>query len=181
MFAKRVMLLIFLIFEVSHGQSCRNELSFANYEDIDSGRFALDLNFINSDTVSGLQLPITFNNTQISIFLDSVSFLQGRCTNFALKSCEIDSSKKASYIILINNIDSDSSIQALPPGAGMLARIHFSYDFVDSLNSEACSIELDERNLYDSSIESSFECWNSLADDVDCCLVPYIINLVEPY
>ena len=97
--------------------------------------FKIYVNLSNVDTLSGFQLPFSFDLGQVDVVCDSVSFADGRCEYFEMCIDKIDNEAK---VVLLNGIavlDPEGNTPDLAPGDGRIATVYFTASQVD-YNSE---------------------------------------------
>jgi hypothetical protein len=80
----------------------------------------------NVDTLAGMQVPIYYRSEEVDILCDSISFIDSRCSNFALKWSKIEPAGKVAFFTFIAMTDPSSDIPPLYPGEGLVATLWFT-------------------------------------------------------
>ena len=93
-----------------------------------NSHFSLGVYLENSDTLAGLQIPVSFDFGETVISCDSISFAGGRCQDFEFLDSKIDNERHIVYISGVSNISAEANNEPLLPGRGEIARIYFTYE-----------------------------------------------------
>ncbi len=104
----------------------QNRITFENLQLLESQTISLDVLLVNSDTVEGIQIPITYSNTTDGISCDSVSFSGSSCAFYDVKQAELFNEQNSLYIRGICNTNIDSDNTPLLPGTNFICNIYFS-------------------------------------------------------
>jgi len=104
-----------------------NIISFDNIQMDQGNDLTIDVCLANSDTIAGMQLPITFGKMPEGFIIDTVLFEGSRCADFEMKLCEILNGQNGVFFNLISNVTVDSQDRSLVPGSGLLCRLHFTW------------------------------------------------------
>lgn len=151
----------------------QNTISFDNLQVYPERIISVDVSLANSDTIEGMQLPISFRGSRAIVTCDSVSFAGGRCDAFDFKQPEIFDNKKAVFVGLVSNTDVDFNNSPLLPGSGTICKLFFSLP--DSL--ERTDFRLGKARIRHGRRDFSFMIWTPTARKVHGNVVPFNCRL----
>ena len=122
-FKPTAIFMIILFILVASQALGQNIISFGNVQENPDSTLTVDVFLANSDTIAGMQIPISFPDMHHEFSIDSVTFEGSRCARFDMKHYEILPLQKALFINLIADAEVDSIDKFLVPGSGLLCEL----------------------------------------------------------
>ncbi|MCP4582483.1 MAG: hypothetical protein GY839_12805 [candidate division Zixibacteria bacterium] len=123
---KAVLTLIAILLCISFAAAESNRCSFGNFHRINSDQFSVAIKIANHDTLGGFQVPFSFDNDDVEMSCDSVSFIDSRCGHFDFLNAKIDNESKS--LLVMGIYQTNPAVEATPllPGNGMVARAYYT-------------------------------------------------------
>jgi len=128
--------------------------------------FAVKVYMLNTDTLSGCQIPTFYRSENIDLYCDSISLVGSRCEYFMfndIKLPQTEEGDKVAYFQLIDTINPKVYVDALAPGDGLLATLYFTAP----KDAPEGSVKLTRGMIPHPHISFIFAVWDTMGNEVD--------------
>jgi hypothetical protein len=128
----------------------------------------IELNLTNSDTLSGIQIPLDLGLSKLGLQFDSVSFAGSRVEHFYGSFYNIYPEQNKVFIFILESADAEINSAPLLPGSGKIATIYLTRVSTPESDSHEITnerIEAPRRDL-------SFSAWDYHGKGVTLEFVP---------
>lgn len=123
---KLVMTIVSIFFMLSAAMAGNNRCSFGGFEELGNNQFAINISIANHDILAGFQIPFSFEDENIDMECDSISFVNSRCSNFDFLEGQINNENKSILVMGIYQVNPAVEQDPLSPGHGLVAKAYFT-------------------------------------------------------
>ncbi|MCP4580516.1 MAG: hypothetical protein GY839_02780 [candidate division Zixibacteria bacterium] len=134
MMNKLMMTAVCVIIMLNAANAGNNRCSFGGFEELGINQFAIDISINNHDTLAGFQIPFSFEDEEIDMTCDSISFIESRCGNFDMLDGQINNENKSILIMGIYQVNPAVEQDPLSPGHGLVAKAYFTVNNPDEIH-----------------------------------------------
>jgi len=152
-----------------------NVCKVENLESYNSDHYSVTVSLTNSDTLAGFQIPLYFDFDQSSLIIDSVSFNESRCIDFAVLDSKIDTSTSNVLVASIFDVSGTDYYSPLFPGYGNIAKIYFTV--IENSSNNKLKIKLSHYQYDNNKIGYSF--WSPDAVEIRCRFETQPLQIIE--
>ena len=128
----------------------------------------IELNLTNSDTLSGMQIPLDLGLSKLGLQLDSVSFVGSRVEHFYGSFYNVYPEQDKVFIFILESADAEINSSPLLPGSGKIATIYLT----SVRASENDSHEITNERIEAHRRDLSFSAWDCHGKEVTLEFVP---------
>jgi len=165
---RRILVIVLLCFGTAAAQN-----SIGLSVRTQSNQILVDVNLTNTDTVSGMQIPLDLPWGRLGLRLDSVSFAGTRCGGFFELTSRVIPEQEKVFLWLIESADPTLDSHPVMPGSGRIATIYLFRISQPQISSWRITNERVRDDLRD----LRFLVWTNRAEEVACAFDGVTINM----
>ncbi len=133
----------------------------------------IELNLVNSDTLSGMQIPVDLGLSKLGLRIDSVSFADSRIEHFYEYFYTENADSSGIFIFILDSADPEIESTPLLPGSGKIATIYLSCTRDPRVDSHSLGI----KEVRDRKRRLTFDAWDPTGNPVEIELTPLRLDV----
>lgn len=141
-----------------------NSCSLGDVRSIDDNSISVEIQISNTDTLAGFQIAFSFDYGDITVVIDSMTYIGGACEDFDSHMIRIDNENGRGFLAALYMLIPDDNDLPLLPGIHTVATAYFTFDDVDPNR----SLTFEETVIPDKHRDYSLGMWTPAAQEVPC-------------